>query len=160
MKLRNRRLERGFSLIELMIVIAIIGILIGVGVPTWRLMVRRGNETAAIQTIDTIKKLEADYALGHRGEFGTFEELVREGGGLDAQRFSGERPSSNGYIYTLKVTKKAPGQPANYTLNADPEIPDGISASGKRHFYYDPSLATARENDTQPATANDPPIGQ
>ena len=160
MRLRQSRHERGFSLIELMIVIAIIGILIGVGVPTWRLMVRRGNETAAIQTIDTIKKLEADYALGHRGEFGTLEELVKEGGGLDSNRFGGERPSSNGYIYTLKVTKKAPGQPANYTINADPEVPDGISATGKRHFYYDPGLATARENPDQPATANDPPIGQ
>src|SRR5207253_2448747 len=96
MRLRQSRHERGFSLIELMIVIAIIGILIGVGVPTWRLMVRRGNETAAIQTIDTIKKLEADYALGHRGEFGTLEELVKEGGGLDSNRVGGERPSANG----------------------------------------------------------------
>ena len=87
--------ERGFSLIELMIVIAIIGILIGVGVPAWRLMVRRGNETAAIQTIDTIRKVQADYALGHRGEYGSFDDLIKEGA-LD-ERFAGDTPVVSGY---------------------------------------------------------------
>jgi prepilin-type N-terminal cleavage/methylation domain-containing protein len=150
--------EQGFSLIELMIVIAIIGILIGVGVPTWRLMVRRGNETAAIQTIKTIKEVQADYSLGHRGEYGNFEQLIKEGA-LD-ERFAGDAPVVSGYIFTMKVVPKSSGQPATYTVNADPQSAEGISATGKRHFYFDPSLSTARENPEQPATPTDPPIGQ
>ena len=150
--------ERGFSLIELMIVIAIIGILIGVGVPAWRLMVRRGNETAATQTIDTIKKVQADYSLGHRGEYGTFEQLIKEGA-LD-ERFAGDAPVVSGYVFTMKVVPKSSGQPATFTINADPQSADGIGATGKRHFYFDPSLSTIRENPEQPATASDPPIGQ
>ena len=43
------RKTEGFTLIELMIVIAIIAILIGVGVPAWQSMVRSGNESAAAQ---------------------------------------------------------------------------------------------------------------
>jgi prepilin-type N-terminal cleavage/methylation domain-containing protein len=153
---RNKR-ESGFSLIELMIVIAIIGILIGVGVPAWRLMVRRGNETAATQTINTIKQLQADYSLGHRGEYGTFEQLIKEGA-LD-ERFKGDAPVVSGYVFTMKVVPKSSGQPATYTVNADPQSSEGIGATGRRHFYFDPSLSTIRENPEQPATASDPPIG-
>jgi prepilin-type N-terminal cleavage/methylation domain-containing protein len=156
--LQRHNKERGFSLIELMIVIAIIGILIGVGVPAWRLMVRRGNETAATQTIDTIKKVQADYSLGHRGEYGTFDQLIKEGA-LD-ERFAGDAPLVSGYIFTMKVVPKSSGQPATFTINADPQSADGIGATGKRHFYFDPSLSTIRENPDQPATPTDPPIGQ
>ena len=139
-----------------MIVIAIIGILIGVGVPAWRLMVRRGNETAATQTINTIKQLQADYSLGHRGEYGTFEQLIKEGA-LD-DRFKGDAPVVSGYVFTMKVVPKSSGQPATYTINADPQSREGIGATGKRHFYFDPSLSTIRENPDQPASASDPPI--
>ena len=149
---------RGFSLIELMIVIAIIGILIGVGVPAWQLMVRRGNEAAATRTIDTIKTVQADYAAGHRGQYATFNELVKEKS-LD-ERFAGDAPVVSGYIFTMKVVPKTTGQPATYSVNADPQQGEGIGATGKRHFYFDPNLSTTRENPDQPATASDPPIGQ
>lgn len=150
--------EGGFSLIELMIVIAIIGILIGVGVPAWKIIIRRGNETSAIQTLETIRKVQADYSMGHRGEYGTFEQLIKEGS-LD-DRFTGEKPVVNGYVFTIKVTPKSSNQPASYTINADPQVTDGIAATGKRHFYVDPNVSTIRENLEQPATASDPPLQQ
>lgn len=154
---KARRYQRGFSLIELMIVIAIIGILIGVGVPAWRAVVRRGNETAAIKTLQTIRDAEADFSLGHRGEYGTFDQMIKEGS-LD-DRFGGEKPVINGYVFTLKITAKSNAAPANYAVNADPQVSEGITTStGKRHFYLDPSVSTVRENAEQPATASDPAI--
>ena len=46
--------QRGFSLIELMIVIAIIGILIGVGIAGYRSAIKAANEAAAVKTLRSI----------------------------------------------------------------------------------------------------------
>jgi prepilin-type N-terminal cleavage/methylation domain-containing protein len=153
---QRRSGEGGFSLIELMIVIAIIGILIGVGVPAWKIIIRKGNETSAIQTLETIRKLEAGYSMEHRGEYGTIEQL-RKDGSLD-ERFEGDKPVVNGYVFTIKVTPKSSNQPAAFAVNADPQVSDGVGATGKRHFYVDPNVSTTRANEEQPASATDPPI--
>ncbi len=144
--------ERGFSLIELMIVIAIIGILIGVGIPAWKLMTRRGNEASTIQTLGRIREYQITYALGHKGEFGTFDQLIKDG--WDDPRFAGDAPEVSGYIYIMKVTPKAPGQRPFYSINANPSKP---GETGGRYFYIDPDVGTARSNDEKEASATDPP---
>lgn len=156
---RNRIAERGFSLIELMIVIAIIGILIAVGVTGWKASLRAANEAAAIKTLRTIAEQQMLYYNSHqRTTFGTFEEMLKEN--LLDTRFAGGTPVVDGYVYTMRVTPKSTTAQPGYAVNADPQITEGPSATGKNHFYVDSESNTIHVNPTQPATITDPPIGQ
>lgn len=149
--------QNGFNLIELMIVIAIIGLLIGVGAIAWGAMIRSGNETAATQTLDRIRTYQAQFASRNRGKFGKFDDLVRVSG-LD-EKFAGERPVVNGYIYTLTIEDASESKPASYAVNADPQVGEGVTATGTRHFYTDSSLGTIKGTDeNRPAKVDDPSI--
>ncbi len=149
--------QRGFNLIELMIVIAIIGLLIGVGTIAWTSVIKAGNETAAAQSVDNIRKFEAQYASRNHGSFATFDELIAKVS-LD-EKYKGERPVVNGYIFTLTVVPASASTPSSYSITADPQVAEGVTATGTRHYYTDSALSTIKATDeNRPSKVDDPAI--
>jgi prepilin-type N-terminal cleavage/methylation domain-containing protein len=152
---RRLRDERGFNLIELMIVIAIIGLLIGVGSLAWSAVIRSGNETTAAQQMKNLQGFESQYAARNKGNFATFDELIKAVQ-LD-EKFAGEAPVVNGYVFTMVITPASSNSPAKYEIWADPQA-SGVSGTGTRHFYTSSAISTIKGNDEGKAKETDASI--
>src|SRR5919108_4341873 len=89
--------ERGFSLVELLIVVAIIAIIAAIAVPSLLTSRMAANEASAIQGLRTIGSAEIAFAATQNQQYTQLTSLVA-GNYLDS-RFTGGG-YINGYTYT------------------------------------------------------------
>jgi type IV pilus assembly protein PilA len=148
--------QRGFSLIELLIVIAIILIILSIALPQMSKSRMQSQEMAAIATLRTINTEEIQY----QSQFGNFATSLTQLGPASAG--AAEGPQAAGLIPSNLATGNASGYkfaiaqtPQGYAATA---VPQTFNSTGRRSFYTD-QTGTIRENWGQdPATATSPEI--
>ena len=151
---RQRR-RRGFSLIELLIVIAIILIIITIALPKFNSAQRYAKETAALGAIRTIHTMQVQY-FSQYGKYATsLTEMGPPTSGapspssadlIDSTLAAGEK---GGYKFTLGANS------GGYIINA---APTAFGVTGSRTFYSDQSMTVRQNFGQEPATANSPEI--
>jgi prepilin-type N-terminal cleavage/methylation domain-containing protein len=120
----------GFSLIELLIVVAIIGIVASIAVPNLLASRRAANEASAQSSLRTIQSCELTYqATTGRGDYGTLPQIRGEFL-TDATLGSGTKSG-----YNFEITPTAAGaRPALFYATAVPTVTAGIGKTGTRRF--------------------------
>ena len=136
--------SKGFSLLELLIVVAIILIIATIAIPSLLRSRQAANESAAVANLRTINTAEVTYLSSSGGNYGDLPALVAAGLLDDTFIGTATYPKA-GYIYNITTTG------SDYTATADP-----ASTNTGRFGYYSFPDAVVRYS-TNPSLA---PAGQ
>ena len=152
--------EAGFSLIELLVVVAVILVIAAIAIPNYIQSKMRSNEASAAQSLRNISTAEILYSSTYGINFST-NLLQLSGTGINPDQNNAglidevlAGGTKSGYVITYTpLTTDTSGHTATYSVTADPQS----STTGQRHFYSD-QTCVIRVNTTVQAGPTDLPL--
>jgi len=134
--------NKGFSLLELLIVVAIILIIATIAIPSLLRSRQAANESAAVANVRTINTAQVTYLSSAAGSYGDMAGLIATK--LVDDTFTGTKA---GYVYSIVLDALK----QDYTVTANP-----ASSNTGRYGYYSTPDAVVRYS----TTATLAPTGQ
>jgi type IV pilus assembly protein PilA len=161
MKARHNK-RRGFSLIELLIVVTIILIIAAIAIPNLVRNKIQANETAAVGALRALTESALLYSNSYGGFPHTLADMGPGAGGTGASSASADLIDSvlasgvkSGYRFTYAAGTTDPsGNVITYSITATPVAP---GSSGQRSFFTDQS-GTIRNTASGTADSNSTPL--
>ena len=148
MNLKRQRIERkdGFSLIELVIVVAVVMIIAAIAVPNLLSSRRASNEASALSAIRMVSEAQAAF-LGSvgAGSYGDDNELyvahlidatVAAACNIDVGGNPPRNTAKGGYRFRVNATPADPstGASSTYEVSAIPSSSSGVTQTGANRF--------------------------
>jgi type IV pilus assembly protein PilA len=162
--LKCNRKEKGFSLIELLIVVAIILIIAAIAIPNLLRSKMAANEASSVATLRTyntsIVAYETTYGTApttNLSELGPSTTPSSTAADLVDNLIGVAAPTKSGYTFTYAPGGAASnGSVATYSILA---TATSQNVTGQRKFFTDQSGVIRQTTDASTPTATSPPIG-
>ena len=162
-----RKCERGFSLIELLIVVAIIVIITAVAIPNLRTTRMQAQEASALKSLNTLNTVCTMYQANYQSYPHQLSDLGPAPNGAPTKTASdllnavmappGSAPAvKDGYTFRYVAgAADENGNISTYTITGDPTTQN---QTGVRRFFTDNSNTIRYTTDGSQATLLSPPI--